>query len=185
MRYLRWTCAAAAVALAGDVAAAQVSHLGQNVADHVMLRSGTPSGRFVSTCPVPASPQGMVLFRVWPDGTRESESFTVPSGRLLVITDVEWTVMNRTNGGALTAGATVRFRLQIGSGTTFSSVFLSPTVEVGSERAAVSGSEQLTTGIAVGPNTTICPSAVEFIPNGFASAWVNELVLRGYLITAH
>jgi hypothetical protein len=34
-------------------------------------------------------------------------------------------------------------------------------------------------------STTIRPSAVEFMPNGFASAWVNELVLRGYLITGH
>jgi hypothetical protein len=174
-----------AAALASEPAAAQISHQGQDVSDHVVLRDGSLTGRVESICPPTASFNKRGLFRILPDGTRASEPFAVPAGRQLVITDVEWTVDALITGAPLTAGATVRTRLQIGSGTTFDPVFLSRTVLVGSERGAVSASEQLTTGFAVAPNTAICPHSTEFGPNLVRSARLLEIVLRGYLISSH
>jgi hypothetical protein len=152
----------AAVALTGDPAAAQISHQGQDVSEHVVLRDGSLTGRFEAVCPATSSFKDRTLFRVWPDGTQASEPFLVPAGRQLVITDVEWTVDALGTGLPLTPGETVRTRVQIGSGTTFNKVFLSRSVEVGSERGRVSGSEQLTTGFVVAPNTAICPGSGEF-----------------------
>ena len=179
-----WVVVAAA-ALAGQPAAAQISHQGQDINDHVVLRDGAIEGRGESLCPVTASFKGRGLFRVWPDGTRASEPFTAPATRRLVITDVEWTVDATSTGSPLTTGGTVRTRLQIGSGTTFTQVFLSRTVEVGSERGGVSGTEQLTTGVVVAPDTAVCPTATEFGANLVRSARLLELVLRGYLISTH
>ena len=173
----------AAMPLAGGPAAAQFSHQGQPIGDHVVLRDGSLSGRGLPVCPPTASFKEKALFRVFPDGTRAADPFTVPAGRLLVITDVEWTVNGLSGGTPLTAGATVRTRLQIGSDMTFDHVFLSRTVEVGSERGYVSGNEQLTTGFVVAPNTTICADSAEFGSNTIKSARLIELVLRGYLIT--
>jgi hypothetical protein len=174
--------AVAAMALAGEPAAAQISHQGQNISDHVVLRDGSLSGRGLPVCPPTASFKDKALFRVFPDGTRAAEPFTVPPGRLLVVTDVEWTVNALSGGPSLTAGATVRTRVSIGSDMTFDQVFLSRTVEVGSERGYVSGNEQLTTGFVVAPNTTICADSAEFGSNAVKSARLIELVLRGYLI---
>jgi hypothetical protein len=174
----------AAVALTGEPAAAQVSHVGQNTSDHVVLRDGSLSGRFVDNVCTSGSFKGKGLFRVSPDGTLAAAPFTVPAGRHLVITDVEWTVSGTTLGLSLAPGATVRTRIQIGNGSPLTSVFLSDTVQVDSAGTYVSGSEQLTTGFVVAPNTTICPSSVEFSSGALISANLIEFVLRGYLINA-
>ena len=173
----------AAVMLVGEPAAAQISHQGQNVRDHVVLRDGSLSGRGEAVCPANGSFSGRALFQVFPDGTRASDPFTVPAARQLVITDVEWTVDALSTGLPLTPGGTVRTQLQIGSGTTFNRVFLSRTVEVGSERGRVSATEQLTTGFGVASNTTICPTSAEFGSSIVKTARLIELVLRGYLIS--
>ena len=99
-----------------------------------------------------------------------------------MITDVEWHV-DTLSTGPLTPGETVRIRVQIGSGTTFNRVFTSRTVEVGSEGARVSGTEQLTTGFVVAANTAICPDSAAFGSNVVKTARLSELVLRGYLIS--
>src|SRR5262245_4684056 len=106
--------AVATVALAGDSVAAQASHQGQDISDHVVLRDGNLSGRGAGTgvCPS-ASFSDKALFRVSSDGTSASEPFTVPAGRQLVITDVEWNVDATSQGYPLTPGWTVRTRLQI------------------------------------------------------------------------
>ena len=173
----------AAVALTGEPAAAQISHQGQDISEHVVLRDGSVSGRGETGCPSTASFKDRALFRVFADGTRASDPFLVPAARQLVITDVEWTVDALATGFPLVPGETVRTRLQIGSGTTFNTVFLSRTVEVGSERGNVSGSEQLTTGFVVASNTVICPGSAEVGSNTTKSARLLELVLRGYLIS--
>ena len=174
----------AAVALAGEPAAAQISHQGQDIGDHVVLRDGSLSGRGESVCPPNGSFTGRALFQVFPDGTRASDPFTVPAARQLVITDVEWTVDALSTGLPLTPGETVRTQLQIGSGTTFNRVFQSRTVEVGSESGRISGTEQLTTGFGVASNTAICPSSAEFGSSIVKAARLIELVLRGYLISS-
>ncbi len=175
----------AAVTLAAKPAAAQIGHLGQDISDHVVLRDGNFSGgRAQPACPATLSFTGRALFRVQPDGTRAVEPFTVPVGRRVVITDVEWTVSNLATGSALTPGSTVRTRLQIGSGTTFNVVFLSHTVDVAANAGNVAGAQQLTTGIVVSPGTAICPSAAQFDSNAVITARVVEIVLRGYLINA-
>ena len=186
MRYttaLAWVVVSG-VAIAGGPAAAQISHQGQDIGDHVVLRDGSQSGRVASDCPATASFKDKGLFRVFPDGTQSSDPFTVPAARQLVITDVEWTVDALSTGLSLATGDTVRTRLQIGSGTTFHPVFLSRTVEVGATRGAVSGSEQLTTGVVVGSNTSVCPGSAAFGSNTVKSARLIELVIRGYLISA-
>jgi hypothetical protein len=182
-----WACVVVAAAtLAGEPAAAQISHQGQDISDHVVLRDGSLSGRVVPACPSTLAFKERALFRVWPDGTRSPEPFTVPALRQLVITDVEWTVDVLGTGMLLTPGAAVRTALSIGSGTTFNRVFLSRTVEVGSEAGSVAGSEQLTTGVVVASNTEICPSSAEFGGGGLVRvARLLEIVLRGYLIGAH
>jgi hypothetical protein len=172
----------AAVTLPAQPAAAQVSHLSQNINDHVVLRDGSLSGRYADDVCTSGSFKGKGLFRVSPDGAVASAPFTVPDGRRLVITDVDWTVSGTTLGYSLAAGATVRTRIQIGNGTTLTPVFLSGTVQVGSAGTYVSGSEQLTTGFVVAPNTTICPSSVEFSSGALIAANLIEFVLRGYLI---
>lgn len=174
----------AAVALTSEPVAAQVSHLGQNVSDHVVLRDGSLAGRYVDDVCTSGSFKGRGLFRVSPDGTLASAPFTVPAGRRLVITDVDWTVSGTTLGLSLAPGATVRTRIQIGNGSTLTTVFLSATVQVESGGTYVAGSEQLTAGFVVAPNTSICPSAVEFSSGALISANLIEFTLRGYLINA-
>ena len=61
-----------AVALTGEPAAAQISHQGQDISDHVVLRDGSLSGRAEDLCPSSGSFSGKALFRVFPDGTRAS-----------------------------------------------------------------------------------------------------------------
>jgi hypothetical protein len=103
-----------------------------------------------------------------------------------VVTDVDWTVDALfSSGSAPTAGATIGTRVRIGSGTTFNAVFASRTVEVGSERGRVTGSDQLTTGFVVGAGAAICPTAAEFGANLVRVARLIEIVLRGYLISTH
>ena len=180
---LTWACVVvAAVTLAGVPAAAQISQ-GLDSSDYVVLRDSSFTGR-VEACPLTASFTDKALFRVWPNGTRASEPFTVPAGKHLVITDVEWTVDALSTGLSLIPGGTVRTRLQIGSGDTFNQVFLSRTVEVGAESGRITGSEQLTTGVVVAPKTAICPGSAEFNSNAVISARLLEIVLRGYLINA-
>jgi hypothetical protein len=58
-------------------------------------------------------------------------------------------------------------------------------VEVSSERGAVSGAEQLATGVVVGANTVICPQSAEFGSNVVRSARLLELVFSGHLINTH
>ena len=51
---LAWVLASA-VALTGGPAAAQISHQGQDIGDHVVLRDGAMNGRGESDCPATAS----------------------------------------------------------------------------------------------------------------------------------
>ena len=180
-----WACVVAAVTLAGVPAAARISPQVRDITDYVVLRDGSFSGPVEAVCPLTASFNDRALFRVLPDGTRASEPFTVPAGRNLVITDVEWTVDALSTGLSLVPGGTVRTRLQIGSGSTFNQVFFSRTVEVGSESGRITGSEHLTTGVVVAPKTAICPASAEFTSSTVISARLLEIVLRGYLIMAH
>jgi hypothetical protein len=175
----------AAVGWAGE-ASAQISHQVQDISDHVVLRDGSLSNRDPVVCPLTESGsfKGKGLFRVFPDGTLASDPFTVPAGRQLVITDVEWTVASTLSNASLQPGWIVRVLLRIGSGTTFNLVFLARTVQVGSAGGLVQGSEQLTTGFVVGPNTAICPGSAEQSSSSGIGTKLHELVLRGYLINA-
>jgi hypothetical protein len=70
----------AIVALAPTAAlpATQPTHLGQNIADHVILRVGVSADR---NC-------GHFAERIFPSGIRSE--FTFPSGKTLVVTDLQW-----------------------------------------------------------------------------------------------
>jgi len=69
---------AAAPALVRDVNAASATHLGRKASEMVSL-----SGNFTAT--------GEIFFmRTLPDGT--STSFTVPAGKVFIITDVNWQI---------------------------------------------------------------------------------------------
>ena len=175
----------AGLALAGEPAAAQMSHQGQDINDHVVLRDGSYAGRGLPVCP-PFTPfAGRALYRVFPDGTKATDPFTVPAGRQLVITDVEWMVDATAQGQPLTPGETVGTQVQVGSVGTFNTVFRSSTVQVGPESGRVFGNEQLSTGFAVAPNTAICPGSAAFGAGLVRSVRLLEVVLRGYLIDAH
>ena len=69
---------AAAPALVRDVNAASATHLGRKASEMVSL-----SGNFTTT--------GEIFFlRTLPDGT--STSFTIPAGKVFIITDVNWQI---------------------------------------------------------------------------------------------
>ena len=56
MRYrIASACVVVAVALAGEPAVAQISHQGQDINEHVVLRDGSLTGRFEAVCPPTAS----------------------------------------------------------------------------------------------------------------------------------
>ena len=62
-RTITFACVvAAAVALTGEPAAGQITHQGQDIGDHVVLRDGSLSNRDPDVCPS-ASFKGRGLFR--------------------------------------------------------------------------------------------------------------------------
>ena len=148
---------AAAPALVRDVNAASATHLGRKASEMVSL-----SGLFNAT--------GEIFFmRTMPDGT--NASFTIPPGKVLIITDVNWQIE------AGNPGTVVRLLLRIenlANPIFFRNVHNSLLTL---NSAGINGSnERLGTGIAVSSAAKI--TAQLTAPSGALS----NLFLIGYLV---
>jgi hypothetical protein len=169
-----------AALLSGAQTQPSLTHLGQVVSEHVTLISQ----------PGPEDPacQGFrwdkALFRAFPDGTVSREPFAVPTGQILVVTDVEW--RKKWNGDL---GEIHEVSIVLSIVVNGAHVFMSaPVLAPARNFAFVGRSEQLTSGFLVGAPGHICPVAKEFAGEKGVSdpdtdpSSINELVLRGYLI---
>jgi hypothetical protein len=147
---------AAAPALVRDVNAASATHLGRKASEMVSL-----SGLFNNT--------GEIFFlRTLPDGT--STSFTIPAGKVLIITDVNWQI------DAGNPGTVIRLLLRIENLANPTLIRNVHNSVLTLNSAGVSGSnERLGTGIAVSSAAKI--TAHLTAPTGAFSS----LYLIGYL----
>jgi hypothetical protein len=154
-----------AAILAASPEAGASTHIGQKIEDHVVLTLILPG----AACPA-------ALHRIRLDGSVSEQAFRVREGRVLVVTDVEWSAFPDEFSNP---GDSVRLQIMLStSGPNFLPAFQSRAVIRGA--AGVPGSsEQLTTGFAVGSGTPICALAGDGLQS---SAKVETLVLRGYLI---
>jgi hypothetical protein len=128
-------------------------------------------------------PYNRAFFRVFPNGTYDSQPFVVPEGQLLVITDVEWVAgLPSVNSPALAPGTGVNMVLYLytpGGQPPFGLVFNSSTIITPTRTFSVGSNDELTTGFVVGPNRRICP---QLIPVPDQKMLLNRVTLRGYLI---
>ena len=149
---------AAAPALVRDVNAASATHLGRKASEIVSL-----SGLFNAT--------GEIFFmRTLPDGTADS-SFTIPAGKVLVITDVNWQVSSGNPGTV----ARLLLRIENLANSIFIRDVHRSVLTLNS--AGVNGvNERLSAGIAVSSAAKI--TAHLTIPTGALSS----LYLIGYLV---
>jgi len=147
---------AAAPALVRDVNASSATHLGRKASEMVSL-----NGLF--------NANGEIFFlRTLPDGT--SSTFTIPAGKVLIITDVNW-MIEAGNPGTIT-----RLNLKIenlANPSLFRNVFDS-TLTLNSAGFNVSN-ERLTSGILVSSAARITASL------NFPTGALRSLFLIGYL----
>jgi hypothetical protein len=159
------------------VEAVDKSHLGQKIEDHIMLTSD-PFEPGEGPCGAMAL-QDIAFFQVFPNGTRSESPFQLASGKLLVITDVEWGVQGTLFGGDLLPGRTLRLLISVGNQIVFQSAL---TLDADSAAGRPGKSEYLTTGFVVGPGVPMCAFASEVTKTGSITAGINLLLLRGYVI---
>lgn len=160
-----------------------VTHLQQASANnHVTLVSGSVTTGLCNTL----SFQNRAFFRLLPTGEISATPFEL-SAKLkqrLVITDVEWSA-HGLNNSALTADNTLRLSIYVmADANTFTQpVFVSRGIDITSANASgrPGSSEQLTTGFIVAPGAIICPSVALEDRFGGATAFLDNIVLRGYL----
>jgi len=157
------------------------THLEQpNTGTHVTLVA-KPSGPNVCGT---LSFQNRAFFRVFPNATTSSTPFVVPQGRTLVVTDVEWAAFGGVLGtNALAVGNTLVLKIFLVLGSSSAQVFRSRglTLDANSATGRPGSSEQLTAGFVVGPNVSICPAVNQEAPTFGATAYLDDIVLRGYL----
>ena len=147
---------AAAPALVRDVNAASATHLGRKASEMVSL-----NGLFNAS-------NEIFFMRTLPDGT--ATTFTIPSGKVFIITDVNWTIE------AGNPGTVERLNLRVenlANPALFRNVFDS-TLTLNSAGMNVSN-ERLTAGIVVSSNAKITASVT--MPTGA----LRSLFLIGYL----
>jgi hypothetical protein len=147
---------AAAPALVRDVNASSATHLGRKASEMVSL-----NGLFNNS--------GEIFFlRTLPDGT--SSTFTIPAGKVLIITDVNW-MIEAGNPGTITR---LNLRVEnLANPSLFRNVFDS-TLTLNSAGFNVSN-ERLTSGIVVSSAAKV--TATLTIPTGA----LRSLFLIGYL----
>ncbi len=147
---------AAAPALVRDVNASSATHLGRKASEMVSL-----NGLFNNS--------GEIFFlRTLPDGT--SSTFTIPAGKVLIITDVNW-MIEAGNPGTITR---LNLRVEnLANPSLFRNVFDS-TLTLNSAGFNVSN-ERLTSGIVVSSAAKV--TATVTIPTGA----LRSLFLIGYL----
>ena len=143
--------------------------------ERVVLRNqgGPPTG----ICPDNADRE---VERVFPDGTR-SLSFTVPPGKVLVLTDLEAFLQER-NGLSWNAGDVAFAKVASGNAIfpviTARGALTAAAVSAGVVTAGV----HLESGGGIGPNLPPCISWGIHRANGFYAADLSEVELHGYLV---
>jgi hypothetical protein len=142
------------------------AHLRVPAQQHVVLLSENDDG----TCCQAGQCFRYIHFptRLFPDG--HTESFTIPPGRVLVLTDLEWTYSNSVNPFA---NQTQLFRLLLGSGT---SDDVAKSAAKTDDNSLAFGSLQMTSGFTVARGTPLC-GFFGFGDSGFLA----RAVVRGYL----
>jgi hypothetical protein len=127
------------------------THMGQPPKNHVTLESvGTG--------------QGLDFVRINPDGTPADEDFRPPSGKVLVVTDVDW----QYNAGPPESRQT--FRIFINDDRT---VFESTVIL--NHQGSGGASEAMTSGFVVSSGIRI---TIDVSPGGGV---INHAIVRGYL----
>jgi hypothetical protein len=179
----RWALWGGMVAMASTLSASPPdSHMGQKAIDHVVLVS-----QFTDTpqnCNNPFA--NFELFRLFPSGILTK--FQIPTGRALVVTDVEWIALPQPGSHEFNPGdsVTMSIRLENGSQTPnlIPNAFQSRMILITAEhiRALPGSSEQLTTGFVVASGVTICPQGQFFDTSGNGILPLQQVILRGYLI---
>ena len=157
-------------------AASPDSHMGQQVANHVVLSSQPGS-----------NPCGGIddfrLERVLASG--KLEPFHIPVGRALVVTDVEWQARPIAEDGEFKPGSSVFMSIRLGDGSFGPHAFRSRMIPITEETktAQAGSSEQLTTGFVVRSGVNICPGVSFAFGDQFSGAErLVKVILRGYLI---
>jgi hypothetical protein len=173
------------LALPAAAAAQPVSHVLQDPADHVVLLAE----------PAPIVARLCSFVRILPT-TQPGDRivpFEVPSGRLLVVTDVEWEAVGQWDFGPTVEfgkDTTVQLSLELVDPQTFAAlpIMRSRALTIGVRATPAAGSEQLTTGIVVAPGMMFCAHAeiLGFFAHAETrrDARLGRIILRGYLIDA-
>lgn len=130
-------------------------------------------------------PQNAGYHRVSPSGALASQSFVVPRGKVLLVTDIQWSSVELPQAG-FSAGRVLRMRLrsQLADGTDSRLVFISAPVEITAANNAgkLGTSETLRAGLAVGAGREICPSTLAEGLIGSSVHTPSTSFLRGILV---
>jgi len=159
------------------VASTPVSHMGQNVADHVSLITGSGGG---TTCP---SGQ-LAAFRQFADGDSPLSEFVVPDGKTFVITDLAIGIRERAGNDWVAGNNLISFQLRIGPGAIDNLWVASIQIDdlmAKSEEAWYT--EHLVSGVAVGPGQRVCIRAgFSFSATENTVSLINLSKIYGYLV---
>ena len=171
-------------ALSPTYAAPPLTHLNQPaISDHVMLvDQAIPEGSKICGT---LSFRDRAFFQAFPYGTVSTKPFEVPENSSLVITDVEWAAYGGPLGtNPLAAGNTLRLQIALTVPASSVKVFSSRgvTLDTFSATGRPGTSEQLTAGFIVDPRVTICPMVNQVMPSSAATAYIDYIYLRGYVI---
>jgi hypothetical protein len=160
-----------------DVTSAPVTHMGQNVADHVSLVTGSGGS---TTCP---SGQ-LAAFRQFADGNFPFEEFVVPEGKTFVITDLAIGIRERAGNDWVAGNNLISFQLGIGPGAVNRLWVASIQIDdlmAQSEEAWFT--EHLVSGVAVGPGERVCIRAgFSFSATADTVSLINLSKVYGYLV---
>jgi len=151
------------------------THMGQRASQHVTLE--VVSG-FAGGCGPLYTSRSHEFVRNLPDGTAASGRFRVPSGKVLVITDVDWQYVHPDGAAGAGAAVTVRLFIENLANDFFSRRAFESTVTL-SSLGEGGTSEAMTSGFIVSPAARICPDVIG-APAGPPSG-LQHLLLRGYL----
>lgn len=144
------------------------THMGQPVSHHVLLEAigvastGDPS-------------RDLDFFRILPDGTMTpggSAGFRVPTGDMLVVTDVDWQYSGNPGNSQ-----TFRVFIKPLKGDDPGRRVFESTITLNGEGHGGT-SEAMTSGFVVSPNVRL---AVDTYPGG---GKIQHVLLRGYLVSA-
>jgi len=155
---------------------AQTAHTGQSPSAHVVL-TRDPS------IPGGCGLQSSEFFRIYSDGTKASTPFRVPSGWLLVITDVDWWLADFKDSGAANFSLYFELALEHTSGNVTTTYRVFRDVAKTDPQNRLGSSVPMTTGFVVSSASRICPFAQ--VPDISDTNLLRlDVILRGYLIKA-